>query len=51
VYCDTNSTFAGAFIAFISHVSVARVEARLKSFDRRMLEERNMILDSDGSPK
>jgi UDP-N-acetylglucosamine 2-epimerase (non-hydrolysing) len=44
VYGDTNSTFAGAFCAERSGIKVAHVEARLRSYDRRMPEETNRIL-------
>ncbi len=44
LYGDTNSTLAGALTAASLALPVAHVEAGMRSFDRRMTEERNRVL-------
>jgi UDP-N-acetylglucosamine 2-epimerase (non-hydrolysing) len=44
VYGDTDSTLGGALAAAQRHLPLAHLEAGVRSFDRRMAEERNRVV-------
>ena len=46
---DVNSTLAGALVAVNLHIPVAHIEAGLRSFDKKMPEEKNRVLTDNVS--